>query len=83
MEIFETQGTCSKAIHFQIEDGKIIDVDFVKGCPGSLFAIKELVKGQPVEEIINRLKGITCGLKNTSCPDQLAKALQEYLDRES
>ena len=79
MESFKTTGTCSKAINFQIEDGKIKDLDFVSGCPGSLIGIKELVKGQEITNVIEKLDGITCGYKDTSCPDQLAKALKSYL----
>lgn len=78
METFKTRGTCSRAINFKVEEGKITDVDFVSGCPGNLIGIKELVKGQEIDDVITRLEGITCGAKDTSCPDQLAKALQEY-----
>lgn len=79
MEVFKTSGVCASEIQFKIENGIVHDVNFVKGCPGSLLAITELVKGQSVSEVINRLKGIRCGEKETSCPDQLAKALEAYL----
>lgn len=79
MEVFKTSGVCASEIQFKIENGVVNDVTFVKGCPGSLTAITALVKGQPVSEVIRRLKGIRCGEKATSCPDQLAKALEAYL----
>jgi uncharacterized protein (TIGR03905 family) len=79
MEIFKTSGVCASEIQFKIENGVVLDVDFIKGCPGSLFAIKELVRGLTVKEVISKLKGIQCGSKETSCPDQLAIALESYL----
>lgn len=80
MKQFKTSGVCSKEITFKIEDGVVQYVDFLNGCPGNLIGIKKLVEGQPVEEVIQRLKGIPCGDKSTSCPDQLAIALEAYLD---
>lgn len=74
--IYTTQGTCSKAIEFEIEDDKIKKVRFISGCPGSLQGIGKLVEGMDIDEAIKKLSGITCGGKNTSCPDQLAKALK-------
>ena len=74
---FRTSGTCSQQIFFEIEDGKLMDVTFLGGCNGNLKGIGALVKGMPVEEVIQKLEGIRCGMKNTSCPDQLAKALKE------
>lgn len=79
MKVFKTSGVCSSEILFSIEDGIVKNVDFVKGCPGSLSAIKTLVEGQSVKEVIKKLKGIKCGSKDTSCPDQLAKALEAHL----
>ena len=77
---FKTSGVCSKEIHFKIEEGKVLSVNFLNGCPGNLLGIKNLVEGKPVEEVIQSLKGIPCGDKATSCPDQLAQALQAHLD---
>lgn len=79
MNVFKTSGVCAKEIHFKIEDGIILDVNFISGCAGNLIGIKSLVKGKPVAEVIEKLKGIECGSKSTSCPDQLAIALEPYL----
>ena len=82
MPVYTTQGTCSRKISFEIEDGKIHKVDFLGGCNGNLKGIAALVEGKPVEEVIQTLKGITCGPKPTSCPDQLATALQLYMSNQ-
>lgn len=72
-----THGTCSRQINIEVEDGIVQDVQFIGGCNGNLKGIAQLVKGMPVEEVIEKLEGTTCGFKPTSCPDQLAKALQQ------
>ena len=77
---YKTKGTCSQRIFFDIEDGKLVNVQFVGGCNGNLKGIAALVEGMNVEEVISRLEGITCGGKPTSCPDQLAKAITECLE---
>ena len=77
-ETYNTKGVCSSKIHFNIESGTLRDVKFENGCPGSLTAICSLVEGMPVNEAVSRLKGIRCGRKATSCPDQLARALEQY-----
>jgi len=74
---YKTKGTCSQRIFFEIEDGKVTNVQFVGGCNGNLKGIAALVEGMNVEDVINRIEGIRCGMKATSCPDQLAKALKE------
>ena len=74
---FKTKGTCSQRIFFDVEDGKVKNVQFVGGCNGNLKGIAALVEGMSVEEVISRVEGIRCGMKSTSCPDQLAKALKE------
>lgn len=74
---YKTKGTCSQKIFFDVEDGKVHNVQFVGGCSGNLKGIGALVEGQNVEDVISRLEGIHCGMKSTSCPDQLAKALKE------
>ena len=74
---YKTQGTCSQRIFFDIVDGKVINVQFQGGCNGNLKGIGSLVEGMDVDEVIARLEGTTCGMKSTSCPDQLAKALKE------
>ena len=76
---YTTRGTCARFINFDLEDGKVKNVQFVGGCNGNLKGIGSLVEGMPAEEVIARLRGTTCGMKNTSCPDQLAKALEEAL----
>ena len=80
MSTFITRGTCSKAINFDIEDGKLANVSFQGGCNGNTKGISMLVEGMPVEEVIDKLEGITCGPRKTSCPDQLAKALKESIE---
>lgn len=79
MTVFKTSGVCSSEILFSIEEGIVKHVEFVKGCPGSLTAVKSLVEGQSVQAVIEKLRGIKCGSKDTSCPDQLAMALEAYL----
>lgn len=79
---FNTRGTCSKAINFELIDGKVHDLSFVRGCDGNLKAIGKLVEGQDAREIIGLLKGNRCGLKKTSCADQLAIALEEALAKQ-
>lgn len=72
------QGTCSVQIDFEVDDnGRIHNVQFLGGCNGNLQGIGVLVEGMPVEEVRAKLGGIRCGYKNTSCPDQLAQALEK------
>ena len=75
---YKTMGTCSSAIDFEVEDGRVKDVKFIGGCSGNTQGVSKLVEGMMVEEVISRLEGIKCGFKSTSCPDQLAKALKEW-----
>lgn len=74
---YKTKGTCSSRILFDIEDGKVRNVQFIGGCNGNLKGIGALVEGMDVDEVISRTQGITCGMKPTSCPDQLARALEQ------
>lgn len=76
---YQTKGTCSTAIDIEVTDGVIESVQFTNGCKGNLQGISALVKGMTPEEAISRLKGIRCGAKDTSCPDQLAQALESML----
>ena len=78
MYSYKTKGTCSKEIQFDIENGVITECKFVGGCPGNTVGVATLVKGMEVDEVIRRLKGVDCAGKGTSCPDQLAKALEQY-----
>ena len=77
--IYKTKGTCSTMIDVELKDGVIDSVKFTGGCKGNLQGISALVKGMKPEEAISRLKGIRCGFKPTSCPDQLAHALEEMI----
>lgn len=77
--IYRPQGVCSSAIDIELKDGVIDSVRFTGGCNGNLQGISALVKGMTAEEAISRLKGIRCGFKSTSCPDQLARALESML----
>ena len=74
--IYKTSGTCSSAINLEVEGDIIKSVSFTGGCNGNLQGISRLVEGMKVEDAISRLKGTRCGFKNTSCPDQLARALE-------
>ena len=76
---YKTQGTCSQEIDIELKDGVIDSVSFVGGCNGNQQGICALVKGMTAEEAISKLKGIRCGFKPTSCPDQLARALESML----
>ncbi len=76
---YKTHGTCSQQIDIEIKDGVIDSVSFVGGCNGNLKGICALVKGMKPEDAISKLKGIRCGFKETSCPDQLARALESML----
>lgn len=74
---FTPSGVCSRQINIEVEDGIVKSAEFIGGCNGNGKGIGMLVKGMKVEDVIERLQGIKCGYKNTSCPDQLAKALKE------
>ncbi len=77
---YKTKGTCSRAIILDLEDGIISNCEFVGGCHGNTQGVAALVKGMSAEDAIARLKGIKCGFKTTSCPDQLAIALEEAVN---
>ena len=83
MEIYEytPKGVCSTKMIFEIKDNKVLDLKVINGCPGNSLGIKSLIEGQDINYIINKLKGIKCGRKQTSCPDQIAIALEEYKKR--
>ncbi len=76
---YKTRGTCSRMINIDIEDGVIVDCSFVGGCAGNTQGVAALVKGMRAEDAVARLKGIKCGFKPTSCPDQLALAIEAEL----
>lgn len=74
---YRTRGVCSRNITFDIQDGVVTNVKFEGGCSGNTQGVARLVEGMSVEEAIRRMKGIRCGFKDSSCPDQLAKALEQ------
>ena len=74
---FRPRGVCSNEMHIDIENGIIRKLTVIGGCNGNLQGISSLVEGMEVDEVIRRLKGIRCGMKDTSCPDQLARALEK------
>ncbi len=79
---YQTKGVCSRLIDISIEDGVIVNVIYHGGCSGNTQGVAALVKGMTVSEAISRLSGIKCGFKSTSCPDQLATALREYVNEQ-
>lgn len=78
---YKTEGVCAKEIEFYVEDNIVKNVKFIKGCDGNLSGIASLVEGMKVGEVIKKLSGIQCGDSSTSCPDQLAKALTEAINK--
>lgn len=78
---YKTKGTCSQHILFEIEENKLKNVQFIGGCNGNLQGICRLVEGMDVDEVIARIDGIRCGMKPTSCPDQLATALKQAKEK--
>ena len=76
---YNTKGTCAVHIEFDVEDGVVKNVAFLGGCDGNHKGIAALVEGQKPEEVAKKLKGITCGRRTTSCPDQLALALEDFM----
>lgn len=82
MHTYKTQGVCSRQITFDIIDGKVHNVTYVGGCNGNLQGISSLVRGMKAADAIERMRGIRCGFKPTSCPDQLSIALEKALEKE-
>lgn len=76
---YQTKGVCATSIDIELRDGIIDSVKFIGGCSGNTQGVSALVKGMTPEEAISRLKGIRCGFKSTSCPDQLAQALESMI----
>ncbi len=76
---YQPKGVCSTSIDIELEDGVVKSVAFTGGCNGNLQGISRLIEGMKAEDAISRLKGIRCGFKNTSCPDQLAQALESMI----
>jgi uncharacterized protein (TIGR03905 family) len=80
---YTTQGTCSSKIKFDIRDNKVHNLSFTNGCDGNLKGISLLAEGMEAADLIKRFKGLRCGSKNTSCPDQLARALERAVKAEA
>ena len=77
---YNTKGTCSVSVSFDLEDGIVKNIEFIRGCMGNTQGVSSLAEGMKAEDIINRLEGIDCGGRGTSCPDQLAKAIKKALN---
>ena len=75
------KGVCSMKMIFEIEANVIKSLNIIGGCPGNTTGVALLVKGRTVQEVINMLKGVPCGTKGTSCPDQVSMALEEYKNK--
>jgi uncharacterized protein (TIGR03905 family) len=78
---YTPQGVCSMQMIFEIDENIIKGLKIIGGCPGNTIGVSKLVEGKSIDEIIGMLKGIPCGKKSTSCPDQIARALEEYKNR--
>ncbi|MBQ8164337.1 MAG: TIGR03905 family TSCPD domain-containing protein [Clostridia bacterium] len=78
---YRTSGVCSSMVEFDLNDGIVSNVKYTGGCNGNLKGIAAMAEGMKAEDVIGRLEGIRCGFKNTSCPDQLAKALKTALEQ--
>ncbi|MBQ8828224.1 MAG: TIGR03905 family TSCPD domain-containing protein [Clostridia bacterium] len=79
---YKTSGVCSNMIEFELNDGIVSNVKYTGGCNGNLKGISAMAEGMKAQDVIERLEGIKCGFKNTSCPDQLAKALTAALEQQ-
>lgn len=75
---YRTTGTCCQVMQVEIEEDTILNAEFLGGCNGNLSGIKSLIKGMKIDDVIDKLQGIRCGSKSTSCPDQLAQCLIAY-----
>ena len=81
--IYKPSGVCSREFIFDIEDDTVKSLQVIGGCNGNLKGIASLISGMKLEDIISRIEGVKCGLKNTSCPDQIACALKAYLNEKN
>lgn len=78
---YKPSGVCSREMIFDIEDNIVKSVKIIGGCAGNTVGVAKLVEGLTIDEVIKKLKGIPCGIKQTSCPDQLARALEEIKEK--
>lgn len=83
MDVFVPEKVCAKMIQFSVEDHKLAHLNFTGGCEGNLTAIAKLVEGMDIDDVVNKLEGIKCGNKPTSCTDQLCIALREHMGEEA
>ena len=81
--VYNTVGTCSKQIIIEIEDDIVKNIEFIGGCNGNLQGLDRLARGMKITDVIEKLKGIRCGAKATSCPDQLAVGLMKYIEEKA
>lgn len=77
MNVYKTKGTCSREIHYSVKDGVVESIEVIGGCNGNLKGICRLITGMPVDQVIKAFKGVDCGGRGTSCPDQIAQALEQ------
>lgn len=77
MNVYKTKGTCSREIRYRVKDGVVEHIEVIGGCAGNLAGICRLITGMPVEQVIKAFKGVDCGGRGTSCPDQIARALEQ------
>lgn len=77
MNVYKTKGTCSREIHYSVKDGIVESIEVIGGCNGNLKGICRLITGMPVKQVIKAFKGVDCGGRGTSCPDQIAQALEQ------
>lgn len=78
---YEPEGVCSREMIIEVENGIVKKVRIIGGCPGNTLAVSTMVEGNKIEDVIKKLKGIPCGNRGTSCPDQLAKALEKIVEK--
>lgn len=79
--VYSPKGVCSSKMEFSIENNIIKDVRIIGGCPGNSLGVSQLIKDKNIDDVINKLSGIKCGFKSTSCPDQIAEGLREYKEK--
>lgn len=80
--VYKTRGVCSREIHFDVKDHKVVNVRYIGGCSGNTQGVAALIEGMDIDEAIRRMEGIHCGPRPTSCPDQLARALRKYKEEQ-
>lgn len=79
--IYQTKGVCSREMHFEIEGDVVKSLEVIGGCAGNLMGISRIIQNKSIDEVVEAFKGVRCGTKDTSCPDQIAKALLQYRNR--